>query len=434
MTKLGAYWKRILESLWFLPGVCTVVAMVLSFGTVELDRRYLREWDLPGWLFMAGAEGVRGVLSAIATSLITVTGVVFSVTIVALQLASSQFTPRVLRNFTADRANQLVLGVFIGTFTYALLVLRVVRVAVGDETDAFVPAASAVIAVLLALVSIGFLIFFINHLARSIQVEVILSHVAEHTEEIAERLFPEEPVQPEEGVEPQPPAGEPGAIASPGAGYLQAVDEGRLLRLAEEHGLTFRVEPPVGGFLLGGSLLAEVWPAAALRDGLAEEVTEAFVIGTERTPHQDVGRGILEIADIAVKALSPGINDPTTAMICVDRLAQVLLAVGRRPAPPPWRRAEDGQARLFLPRPHFDAALREGFGTVAFYGSKHPAVLRRILQRLQQLAELLPPVHRPALLREVREVERLAQASLSLTDGLNGVRAAALAAGAACER
>lgn len=437
VTKLGAYWKRVHESLWFLPGLCTLGAAILSFITVGIDRTQLREWDLPGWLILAGAEGVRGVLSAIATSLITVTGVVFSVTIVALQLASSQFTPRVLRNFTTDRANQLVLGVFIGTFTYALLVLRVVRMPVGDDIDAFVPALSTIVAVLLALLSIGFLIFFIDHLARSIQVEVILERVANHTESVAERLFPRGDREGDRdrdgsgGPDPAP-AGPRGRVAAGGTGYLQAVDEERLLRLASEHGLTLRVEVPVGDFILPGTPLVAVWPAAAVRDGLKDEVREGFVIGTERTPHQDVGRGVLEIADIAVKALSPGINDPTTALICVDRLAQVLLAVGRGEAPPSWREAEDGEARLFLPRPRFESAVRAGFGAVAFYGAAHPTVLCRILQRVEQLATLLDPPRRPPLLRLIEDVERLADGRLRDRGDRDDVRAAALTARAAC--
>ncbi|HUH13178.1 MAG TPA: DUF2254 domain-containing protein [Longimicrobiales bacterium] len=430
MTKLGAYWKRLQESLWFVPGLCTVGALLLSFATVEVDRGYLRGWDLPGWVFLAGAEGVQGMLTAIAGSLITVTGVVFSVTIVALQLASSQFTPRVLRNFTADRANQVVLGVFIGTFTYAMMVLRVVRLPVGGG-DAFVPALSAIVAGLLALISIGFLIFFIDHLARAIQAEVILELVADQTEKVAERIFPREP-ETDEGLEPSPPPAQPGSVPSSRAGYLQAIDEERLLEIAAEHGLTLRVELLVGEFLLVGSPVVAVWPAVAVQDGLSHEIRQGLVIGTERTPHQDVGRGILEISDLAVKALSPGINDPTTALVCVDRLAQVLLAIGRGHERPGWRRAEDEEARLFLPRPSFEDALRQGFGPIAFYGAEHPRVLRRLLEQLARLAALLPPTRRPALLRQVEVVEERARAHLERADGLESVQAAVAAARAAC--
>ncbi|MBA2243389.1 MAG: DUF2254 domain-containing protein, partial [Gemmatimonadetes bacterium] len=172
LARLTMVWVKVRDSLWFLPALLTLLASGLAMLVVELEKRgVLALGDSDHWLLGGGAEGARGVLSAIAGGLITVTGVVFSVTIVALQLASSQFTPRVLRNFTADRSNQLVLGVFIGTFTYTLLVLRTVRSPTPDQ-EAFIPRIAVALAVGLVLLSIAFLIFFINHAARSIQVSV----------------------------------------------------------------------------------------------------------------------------------------------------------------------------------------------------------------------------------------------------------------------
>jgi uncharacterized membrane protein len=166
---MGALVTRARDSLWFLPALLTLASAVLAFVTLGLDHRYAAA-DLRGlqFLFSAGSDGARGVLSTIAGSIITVTGVVFSITIVALQLASSQFTPRVLRSFTEDRANQLVLGVFIGTFTYSLLILRSVR-STADNYNRFIPMISVTCALALCLITIGFLIFFIDHIARSIQ-------------------------------------------------------------------------------------------------------------------------------------------------------------------------------------------------------------------------------------------------------------------------
>jgi uncharacterized membrane protein len=183
MARIRALWSGIIDSLWFLPAVMTAAGGALALVLVRLDASVvgpLESSDL-GWLFTGGAAGARGVLAAISGSLITVTGVVFSVTIVALQLASSQFTPRVLRQFMSDRANQLVLGVFIGTFTYSLLVQRTVRAVLEEGGTAFVPSVSVTVAVILALVSIGFLIFFIDHAARSIQADVILQRVTHDT-------------------------------------------------------------------------------------------------------------------------------------------------------------------------------------------------------------------------------------------------------------
>jgi uncharacterized membrane protein len=182
VSKLLALWKRLTDSLWFLPALMTLGGAVAALVLVRSDAFVLG--DTPArevaWLFAGTAEGARGVLSAISSSIITVTGVVFSVTIVALQLASQQFTPRVLRQFMSDRANQLVLGVFIGTFTYTLLVQRTVRSA-EESGAAFVPSVAITFAVVLALVSIGFLIFFIDHAARSIQASTIMARVTRET-------------------------------------------------------------------------------------------------------------------------------------------------------------------------------------------------------------------------------------------------------------
>lgn len=209
MGRLRLLWTRVRDSLWFLPGVLTLVGAGLAITVTQLEEVGVFDVEiLRSWAFGGGVDGARGVLGAIAGGLITVTGVVFSVTIVALQLASSQFTPRVLRNFTADRGNQLVLGVFIGTFTYTLLVLRTIRSA-DDGEDPFVPRVGVTLAVVLVLVAIGILIFYINHSARSIQVAAILERVAHRTIGDVRRLFPQEIGHPDEARPPDPcgPAG-----------------------------------------------------------------------------------------------------------------------------------------------------------------------------------------------------------------------------------
>lgn len=409
MSPLVTWWKKISEGLWFIPGLFALGSVALAVLAVRVDQSLLRELDLPVWLFYAGAEGARGVLSAIAGSLITVTGVVFSVTIVALQLASSQFTPRVLRNFTSDRGNQVVLGVFIGTFTYSLLVLRTVRSS-AEGRDAFVPSLSVTLAVLLTLVSVGFLIYFIDHLARSIQVEQILQRVAEQTIQVIERLSAGDP--PAGSAEPKTPPGEPWVLTSAGAGYLQAVDHAAIAETAREGDLLVQVEVSIGEFVLEGTPIARVWPAEAA--GEAEEVRDelrsAFVLGIERTPHQDIGRGVLEMVDIAVKALSPGINDPTTSIVAVDRITEVLLVLARRETGRRVTRDEQGDVRVVSGRISFESVVDDSFGAIAVYAADHPRVLRHMLRRLGDLATLVAEPHIAPLRRQADEI--LARAEL----------------------
>ena len=264
LARLQLFWTRVRDSLWFLPGTLTLLALGLAFVVTEAERAGRFEALVArSWIFGGGVEGARGVLNAIAGGLITVTGVVFSVTIVALQLASSQFTPRVLRNFTADRGNQLVLGVFIATFTYTLLVLRTVRSA--EETgEAFVPRLAVTLAVVLVLVSIGFLIYFINHSARSIQVASILERVTQRTLGDIERIFPDPLGQAAEEPPPDPrfPEHNAAPVHAEAGGYLQVVDAGVLFALGERRRLQIGMRPHIGEFVLPGQPLAVVSPAA----------------------------------------------------------------------------------------------------------------------------------------------------------------------------
>ncbi|MDQ3606095.1 MAG: DUF2254 domain-containing protein [Gemmatimonadota bacterium] len=414
LARLTMVWVKIRDSLWFLPALLTLLASGLAVLVVELEKRgVLALGDSDHWLLGGGAEGARGVLSAIAGGLITVTGVVFSVTIVALQLASSQFTPRVLRNFTADRSNQLVLGVFIGTFTYTLLVLRTVRSPAPDQ-EAFIPRIAVALAVGLVLLSIAFLIFFINHAARSIQVSVILERVTRLTVQHTEKLFPETVGRPseEEQLPEEMQQAEIAAVSARQAGYLQAVDGKSLFELGESKRLVIRMERHIGEFVLPGQRLASVWPAELLDEEVTKGIHQAFVLGPERTPEQDVEFGIIEIADIAVKALSPGINDPTTALHCLDRLGEVLLSLGTR-FPPPDVRTREGHVHFIACHLGFERAVGLAFDQIRHYGSDNPSVAKKMLDVLTSLERLVP---------EARRAPLRAQAERVLEEAREGIR------------
>lgn len=426
--KLTALWNGVRDSLWFLPGVLTLGAVLLAVITIQIDvADPLPNAPMGVWLFSGTASGARGVLTAIASGFITVTGVVFSITIVAIQLASTQFTPRILRNFTADRANQLVLGIFIATFTYALLVLRVVRgkedgvtpediergAAAADGMEAFVPHLSVTVAVVLAVVGIGFLIYFIDHAARSVQASVIIDRVTRDALHTLDRRLPEEVGEAgEEAVEDALPRAQGSVITSRRSGYVQGVDVERLLDLLHADSMTIRMEPTIGTYVLPGGPLATVWPAGtASREAIEETVQGAFVLGPERTNHLDIELGIIELTDIAVKALSPGINDPTTAILCLDRLAEILLAAGRREPPSRVRRAAGSGGTLILPRVEFETLVDAALDEIRHYGVDNPRFAATFLDRMGDLGSLLPHHRRPpvarhaaALLRSARRV------------------------------
>jgi uncharacterized membrane protein len=420
-----------------LPAVITVAAALLAALTLRIDEILLADRRATFYLaFGGGVEGARGVLTAIAGSMITVTGVVFSITIVALQLASSQYTPRVLRGFTRDRANQVVLGVFIGTFTYTLLVLRMVRSA-SDDGEAFVPSISVGVAILLALLSIGFLIYYIHHAARSIQASVIIDRAANDTLGLVRRLFPEPIGEPAlERPAPPVPAGAPALITAEGAGYLQTVDADTLFELADTEKLTIRMEPYIGEFVLPGAPLAAVWPPTAVDDAGVGRIRQAFVLGPDRTLQQDIELGLRQLADIAIKALSPGINDPTTAVNCIDRLSEILVTLGNRDAPERARSDDQGRVCFVARETTFCRAVRLSFDQIRHYGRSDPVFMAHWLRTLRRAAALVPPARRAALADQVRaaldterreirdpgDLERVLEAGAARADSEPGAR------------
>jgi uncharacterized membrane protein len=401
MARLLRFWIDIKGSIWLIPSIFTVLAIGLAMASVTLDRSLQSsDWLPEQWFFFeVGSEGARGVLGVIAGSLITVTGVVFSITVVALQLASSQFTPRVLRSFITDRTNQIVFGTFIATFTYALLVQRTVR-SVSDDLERFVPSISVNIAVLLALVSIGLLIRFIDHITRSIRASQIIHRVSTDLCEAIETLFPEKFGQPAPNDLAQLEADlasrdEPLRVCAIEAGYLQTIDAYTIFHLDLKTPLTIRMEQAIGEFVLPGEVLLSVWAEASIDEQqLCSDLREACVLGLSRTNEQDVAWGLIELSDIAIKALSPGINDPTTAVMVIDRLGEGLVILGRRALPEALRTDADGQVQVITRQISFAHAVEVSFGRIRQYGADQPMIKARLHTVMSRVAAQIPEAQR----------------------------------------
>jgi uncharacterized membrane protein len=418
MEKLRALWHDVTDSLWFLPGLLTLAGGALAVLLVKYNDAILGDIaaDDVWWVFGGTSGGAMSVLEAIAGSIITVTGVVFSVTIIALQLASSQFTPRVLRQFMADRSNQLVLGVFIATFTYALIVLRTVRS--GDENE-FVPAVAVTAAVLLALTSIGFLIYFIDHVARSIQAAVIIDSVTTSTLGVVGVVYPDTVPDCDDPERPFADELTPGddvdayEVRATKAGYVQAIDRRRLAGMAREHDLLIRMEIEIGAYLLPGQVVMRAWPGTSVNAGVSDELFDGVVLGLERTPHQDVKHGIIEIMDIAVKGMSPSVNDPTTAANSIQRLGEVLLDVAWRQGGDSVERDDDGRLRLIIRRPRLDDTVDLAFNQIRHYSSANASVMITLINTLAELSALSPHAVRPAFTSQLEAAIRTARSSIT---------------------
>jgi uncharacterized membrane protein len=398
MNRLRSLWPRVKDSLWFVPG--TILAGSVALAMLLIDAEGWMDLDLAErWprLFGAGAEGARSMLSAVATSMITVAGVVFSITVLALAQASSQYSPRVLRTFMSDRPTQVVLGVFVGVFAYCLVVLRTVRD--GDGDAGFLPAVAVLAGVVFALLAVVLLIYFIHHVAASIQAEAILDRIAGDTRETIARTFPEQ----RGGANPRATVSMTAsipweAVRARGSGYLLQVDEAALAGWARERGRPVRIHPRTGEFVVEGQPIAEVGGPTPMNEDDGHELLRALTLGPERTIRQDAAYGLLLIVDVAIKALSPGINDPSTAMSAVDHLTALLACL----AP---RRLQDetvfgeASAPVTLRGRSFEELVAVSFDRVLEHARGDTAVLSRLLQSLGMLADILPDPQRGHALR-----------------------------------
>lgn len=417
-AKIAYYFGKLRSSYWFLPAVMGIFALVLSSLLIALDfyNAQQRLIDL-SWINLTGAAGARAILSTVANSMITVTGIVFSITIVALSLASQQFGPRLLQNFMRDRGNQLVLGTVTSTYLYCLLVLRSISETPGAPS---IPHISILVAVLLAVLCVAVLVYFIHHIAESIQVTNIVAGVSQSLLAGIDRLFPERisdglgvreadyvladllPPEFDRQVRPVP------VLAS---GYLQSVDLQGLLRFAEEQDLILRIGHRVGHFIIAGSPLVELWPSEALeRDGLINEINSYFITGSKRSTDQDVEFLINELLEIAARALSPGVNDPLTAISCIDHLGVALSDLARRVFPPRLKKDRQNRLRVIAYPITFERLVGTAFNQIRQYGRSHVAVTIRLLEVIRVILPFtLYPGQREALLRQAGLIERGSQ-------------------------
>ncbi|MCW8799700.1 MAG: DUF2254 domain-containing protein, partial [Desulfobacter sp.] len=329
MNKLIQFWGNLRSSFWFLPSLMVAGSVVFAVVLIETDSatsdRWLSQWPR---LFGVGPEGARQMLSTLAGSMMTVMGITFSMTLLALTLASSQYTSRILRNFMRSRITQFTLGVFASTFAYCLIVLRTVRGSAG--VDEFVPSLAVFFAFVLSLGGVGVLIYFIHHIALSIQASSIIASVAKETNASIDRLLPKELDRGADEDEVQNRGLEslderswypvPAAVS----GYIQSVNNAALMNLARDNRTILRMEHGIGAFVVQNTALVSLALTYPPDQQTIDALNAAYSIGRHRTVDQDPAFGIRQIVDVAIKALSPGVNDTSTAVMCVDYLTSIL--------------------------------------------------------------------------------------------------------------
>ncbi len=391
--------------LWPIPTIAVVLALLLGLGLPQLDAAVGAEVSgrTGDWLFGGDAEAARSLLGVIASSLITVTALTFSLTVVTLQLASSQFSPRLLRTFTRDQFVQATLALFLATFTYALTVLRAVRSAGEDGQSEFVPKIAVTVAFVMAIVSVLALVLFLAHLTGQIRVETMLRNVHRDATRTMRTVLPERDSDAaDRGVAPVPPTDAVRLLAHED-GFLTWVGRGALLEAAVDEDVVLSVDVDPGSFLVARTPLGAAWSAGGgpLADDVAErlraQVATCIHTGAERTSGQDVGYGLRQLTDVANKALSPGINDPTTAIHALGHISAFLCALTDRDLGPELLRDDQGRVRVVLQRPDLAAYVDLGISQPRRYGAADPQVLESIFHVLRDLSHRVGPAQRQVI-------------------------------------
>ena len=424
-TRLLSIVENLRTSLWFIPTLMAVGAFALALLMPWADTYYTPK-DGPKWLsslvFSGTPSGARSLLSSVAGSMINVAGTVFSITIVALTLASSQFGPRLLRNFMRDRTNQTVLGTFIATFLYCLLVMR--RIYGGPDDMQNVPHLSISVGVLLTLASLGVLIFFIHHIAQSIQAPHVVGQVGRELDEQIDKLFPKNIGQPDAEADQFAAAARPahGTVAereridrlladegrpvpADGSGYLQAIGTDTLLALAQGCDAVYKLCVRPGDWIMPGGPLLVCHPPGAVDDELIEDVNAIFIRNSRRSPTQDVEFSVLQLVEVAVRALSPGINDPFTAINCIDQLGANLAHLATKAFPATHRYDEEGKLRIIAEAANFGGIVDAAFNQIRQNGRETTCIVIRLLEIMEMLAkQVRDEGQRDSIRRQVRLV------------------------------
>lgn len=398
------------------------IAMALAMVSIDevIQPRGLDPFPM---IYKGGPDGARAVLSTIAGSMVSLTGITFSITVVALTLASTQFGPRLLRNFLRDRGNQIVLGTFIATFLYCLLVLRSVR---GTDQHVFVPHLSVTAGILLVIASVGVLIYFIHHVAQSIQAAHVIALVGKDLDEILDRLYPEtigaESPGPDLTSKPDF-ADKTTPAKAMRSGYIQAIDSEGLMKLAVTHDVVIQVNCRPGHHVIAGSVLVNVCSAEGVDKELATGINEVFILGSERTGEQDAEFAVNQLVEVAVRALSPGINDPFTAINCIDRLGVSLAKLTKRSIPSPYRYDANNKLRVIADFNAFADLTNAAFNQIRQAGRNNAAVTIRLLEVIAEIAgHARRDGDRSALLHQAILIERSSHSSLPEEEDRKDVR------------
>ena len=417
---LRSIWLNINASYWFFPALFSLAAIALATGTVYLDRNGAADWlQQFNWLHPSRPEGARQTLTIIASAMIGVAATVFSITIAAVAYASGNYGPRLLTNFMEDKGNQLSLATFIGTFVYALMVVRTVRNesenpagatdAIATDLPGFTPQLSLLVAMSLAVIAVAVLVFFLHHIPASIRINTVLQGIGSRLLNQIRHRFPDEcgDKEPRQTIDGE-------IVTSTGTGYIKIIDLASLDEIAKSHDARIGLRQRTGDFINPCMPLVEV-EGADIDDGLRAQIRACFDTGAMRTAVQDPEFLIDELVEICQRALSPGINDPFTAITTLHWMGAALAELGHRDLQPGQEQSTYDRDRVQPPDDDYAHFLRRGFGAMRSAVATHPLASKQFIDSLYAGATGCTAQHRLNLLRE--EAETLLQQARHHLDG-----------------
>ncbi len=413
LRPLAKIWNRLRGTYWFLPAVMIAGCVGMAYLMLTLDQiRVADNVKHLAWIYTRDPTGARDLLSVVSQSAITVAGVVFSITVVSLTLASNQFGTRVLKSFARDSGNQVVLGTLLGTFLYGILVMRRVESSPGPR---YVPSISVAFGILLAALCVAMLVYFIHHVISSIQAENVAAAVAKDLYYTIDSLFPEavkdgdphheDGLFPSEALLLTNPRQE---VCAPQDGFVRAVNLDRLVEMAKENDAVIRLLVRAGDFVTGKTVVAQVFSNRRESKDLHLPVSEGLTVGDQRSYEGDIGFGFQQLSLIAVRSLSPAINAIGAASDAIERLVASLVRLGTRQWPSNYCRDEDGHLRVVAKALDMQALVDDLLDPIRYAAAENPAVVLHVVRRLHWAGL---QVEQPELRRALRlSIERFLDA------------------------
>ena len=390
--RIRTVWDYLHTSFWFVPSLMVLSAVGLATAGLAMDN-HLKNFgrnDLPWIVYMSQPDGARELLSTLLASMITMASLVFSITMVVLTLAASQFGPRLVRNFMDNRQTQVVLGTFVMTIIYCLLILASVSSRAADANDSSLPYATVSVAIVLVLISVCLLVLFLHILARSIMSETVIARVGHELDDILNDLEPLQPNfqfdEPEKAL-PDDFKERAAFFGSDGAGYVQSIEVEQVIKAAKEADVLVGFYFRAGDFVVEGGRDIGVYPPERNTEKLADAIRQAITVGTHRTPVQDITFPIRHMVEIAVRALSPSVNDPYTATAVVDRLSVTLCRMMNKNLPSATFKDCDGSLRMVWPRPNYASLISAAFDQIRQNGADKPLVVIHLIKAIGRIAD-----------------------------------------------